>query len=148
MEQERRQVRNTDESPASRLQLPTMMMGGPDNLMEGVNALGKLARLAPPLLFLFFSLSACVSAESLPQTEEIIPVSTPKDVAPVSELSEEENVEGGSFQQGPLPVVPRPITFPTSEPQPDLGWRPPPYPAPWSIQPQDHFYFIRPIPSG
>jgi murein DD-endopeptidase MepM/ murein hydrolase activator NlpD len=47
-----------------------------------------------------------------------------------------------------VPVVPRPINFPTSEPIPDPGWRPPPYPAPWAIQPQDHFYFTRPIPSG
>lgn len=148
MKQERCQVRNIDESPAPQLQFPAMMMGGSDKLMQGVNAFRKLARLAPLLLLLFFSLSACGSAESLPQTEDIIPLSTPKEVAPVSAPSEEESTEGGSFQQVPLPVVPRPITFPTSEPQPDLGWRPPPYPAPWSIQPQDHFYFIRPIPSG
>jgi len=28
------------------------------------------------------------------------------------------------------------------------GWRPPPYPAPWALRPEDHFYFSRPIPSG
>jgi murein DD-endopeptidase MepM/ murein hydrolase activator NlpD len=27
-------------------------------------------------------------------------------------------------------------------------WRPPPYPAPWSLRPEDHFYLERPIPSG
>jgi murein DD-endopeptidase MepM/ murein hydrolase activator NlpD len=27
-------------------------------------------------------------------------------------------------------------------------WRPPPYPVPWSLRPEDHFYFARPIPSG
>lgn len=27
-------------------------------------------------------------------------------------------------------------------------WSAPPYPAPWAVQPQDHFYFSRPIGSG
>jgi murein DD-endopeptidase MepM/ murein hydrolase activator NlpD len=31
---------------------------------------------------------------------------------------------------------------------PVLAWRPPPYPAPWSLRPEDHFFFARPIPSG
>lgn len=29
-----------------------------------------------------------------------------------------------------------------------LAWRPPPYPVPWSLRPEDHFFFGRPIPSG
>ncbi len=38
--------------------------------------------------------------------------------------------------------------FPTPGPEPVSDWRPPPYPAPWAVRPDDHFYFIRPIPSG
>lgn len=33
--------------------------------------------------------------------------------------------------------------------QADVGeWAPPPYPAPWVVRAEDHFYFSRPIPSG
>jgi murein DD-endopeptidase MepM/ murein hydrolase activator NlpD len=38
-------------------------------------------------------------------------------------------------------------TFPTAEPTLSLTLAPPPYPAPWAIQPHDHFYLRRPIPS-
>jgi hypothetical protein len=40
------------------------------------------------------------------------------------------------------------FTFPTSGAVPVSAWRPPPYPAPWSLRPGDHFDFSRPIPSG
>jgi murein DD-endopeptidase MepM/ murein hydrolase activator NlpD len=48
------------------------------------------------------------------------------------------------------PVLPTPLqfTFPTAGPNPLSAWRPPPYPVPWSLRPEDHFYFMRPIPSG
>lgn len=46
-----------------------------------------------------------------------------------------------------VPAAPQPVTFPTAVPEPDMGWRPPPYPVPWALQPQDHFYFSRPIAS-
>ena len=36
----------------------------------------------------------------------------------------------------------------TSFPDAVAGWRPPPYPIPWALRPEDHFYFSRPIPSG
>ncbi len=38
-------------------------------------------------------------------------------------------------------------TFPTAAATQPLELAPPPYPAPWAIQPNDHFYFRRPIPS-
>ncbi len=148
MEQDRRQVRPKSEFRVLQFRPPTTVMGGRDDWFQGHRGFGGAARLVPLILLLFSSLAACGSAESQPQTEDPIPLSTPRDVAPDPTLTEEEGTEGGAFQQVPLPVVPRLITFPTSEPPPDLGWRPPPYPAPWSIQPQDHFYFIRPIPSG
>jgi len=45
-------------------------------------------------------------------------------------------------------ATPIPVSLPTTSPVPVNGWRPPPYPAPFAIRPQDHFYFERPIPSG
>jgi murein DD-endopeptidase MepM/ murein hydrolase activator NlpD len=44
--------------------------------------------------------------------------------------------------------TPLPVAFPTIEPSEELDWRPPPYPAPWALRPEDHYYFWRPIPSG
>ena len=29
-----------------------------------------------------------------------------------------------------------------------MAWRPPPYPVPWSLRPEDHYFLARPIPSG
>jgi len=40
------------------------------------------------------------------------------------------------------------IEFPTPGPNPVSAWRPPPYPVPRAVRPDDHFYFLRPIPSG
>ncbi len=37
---------------------------------------------------------------------------------------------------------------PTAFPAAVADWRPPPYPVPWALRPEDHFYFSRPIPSG
>lgn len=36
-------------------------------------------------------------------------------------------------------------TLPTPGPVPVSAWRPPLYPVPWSLTPNDHFYFARPI---
>jgi murein DD-endopeptidase MepM/ murein hydrolase activator NlpD len=48
-----------------------------------------------------------------------------------------------------VPSLPGALTaFPTSAPGQALVLAPPPYPAPWSVLPSDHFYFARPIPSG
>jgi murein DD-endopeptidase MepM/ murein hydrolase activator NlpD len=33
-------------------------------------------------------------------------------------------------------------------PDSGLDWRPPPYEVPLALRPEDHFYFMRPIPSG
>ena len=38
------------------------------------------------------------------------------------------------------------LTFPSPVPPPDSAWRPPLYPVPWALRPQDHFFFSRPIP--
>jgi murein DD-endopeptidase MepM/ murein hydrolase activator NlpD len=44
-----------------------------------------------------------------------------------------------------LPGEPVRFVFPTPQPPPVSAWRPPLYPAPWALTPEDHFYFARPI---
>ncbi|HLF81488.1 MAG TPA: hypothetical protein VI410_06935, partial [Anaerolineales bacterium] len=41
-----------------------------------------------------------------------------------------------------------PLSFAELPPDAVSIWRPPPYPAPWALRPEDHFLFARPIPSG
>ncbi len=52
----------------------------------------------------------------------------------------------------PEPVAPAAtldqLELPTPGPNPISAWRPPPYPVPRAVRPDDHFYFLRPIPSG
>ena len=45
-------------------------------------------------------------------------------------------------------ATPLRFEFPGGGANPVLAWRPPPYPVPWSLRPEDHFFFARPIPSG
>ena len=47
-----------------------------------------------------------------------------------------------------LLAAPDLLPLSSAEPSNVADWRPPPYPAPWSLRPEDHFYFARPIPSG
>jgi murein DD-endopeptidase MepM/ murein hydrolase activator NlpD len=52
-------------------------------------------------------------------------------------------------EAGPIAYpTPSVVRSPTVFPAAVAEWRPPPYPAPWSLRPEDHFYFMRPIPSG
>jgi murein DD-endopeptidase MepM/ murein hydrolase activator NlpD len=44
--------------------------------------------------------------------------------------------------------TPLPVMIPTAAPSEELDWRPPPYPAPWALRAEDHYFFWRPIPSG
>lgn len=60
----------------------------------------------------------------------------------------EESAPAAAGREAIVPLEPRPILFPTAEAEEPLPWRPPPYPAPWAVRPQDHFFFSRPIPSG
>ncbi len=60
----------------------------------------------------------------------------------------------GSAAPSPQPLPDQPqvggnpiaLVFPTPAPPPDSAWRPPLYPVPWALRPQDHFFFTRPIP--
>jgi murein DD-endopeptidase MepM/ murein hydrolase activator NlpD len=51
-------------------------------------------------------------------------------------------------QPGAPEPTPMQYAFPTPGPDPVSAWRPPPYAVPLAIRPEDHFYFLRPIPSG
>lgn len=42
-------------------------------------------------------------------------------------------------------IAPLRFTIPTPGAEPISDWRPPLYPIPWAISPNDHFYFVRPI---
>jgi murein DD-endopeptidase MepM/ murein hydrolase activator NlpD len=84
-----------------------------------------------------------------------LPASTPAVVATaeptVIDLLPE--AEGSGVPLSPptwtaVPALPGLLSaFPTAVSTPSLTLAPPPYPAPWAIQPNDHFYFRRPIPS-
>jgi murein DD-endopeptidase MepM/ murein hydrolase activator NlpD len=37
------------------------------------------------------------------------------------------------------------FVLPRSDGEPVSGWRPPLYPVPWAVSPNDHFFFVRPI---
>ncbi len=50
-----------------------------------------------------------------------------------------------SFSPTPKSIEPLRLTIPTPGAEPSSGWRPPLYPVPWAVAPNDHFYFIRPI---
>jgi murein DD-endopeptidase MepM/ murein hydrolase activator NlpD len=50
--------------------------------------------------------------------------------------------------QAGAPEPPLAFTFPQVDPEPGLDWRPGPYPVPWALRPEDHFFFYRPIESG
>jgi murein DD-endopeptidase MepM/ murein hydrolase activator NlpD len=43
------------------------------------------------------------------------------------------------------PEEPLQLVLPPSNGEPVSGWRPPLYPVPWAVSPNDHFFFIRPI---
>ncbi len=59
---------------------------------------------------------------------------------------------GETIGQAPTPNAAAPrgnpleLVFPTPAPPPESAWRPPLYPVPWALRPQDHFFFVRPIP--
>lgn len=86
-------------------------------------------------------LGSCVPAGSPPF--EILPAG-PTEIGEAAEPTAPPALEGTSVAY-PTPHVRR---SPTPFPDAIADWRPPPYPAPWSLRPEDHFYFSRPIPSG
>jgi murein DD-endopeptidase MepM/ murein hydrolase activator NlpD len=62
-------------------------------------------------------------------------------------LSEDTDNSISASKSSPSTVAPDPLrfSFPESNPAPVSAWRPPLYPTPWALTPQDHFYLARPI---
>lgn len=98
------------------------------------------------ILLLAAALGACSGeiqglpeVDATPSPERSSPTFTPPPVYTPEESDTDPEIV--------LPTL-LPITLPTPETDPELAWRPPPYPVPWAIRPGDHFLFARPIPSG
>ena len=73
--------------------------------------------------------------------------------APVTTLPPVSATPGSAQPASTLPPAAPAATLsqldlPTPGPNPISAWRPPPYPVPRAVRPDDHFYFLRPIPSG
>jgi murein DD-endopeptidase MepM/ murein hydrolase activator NlpD len=107
-----------------------------DGHSDAVSALRRVALLIIPGLVA----AACVAAPPTPapETRTIVAAEatatqaavtpSPTLVAPAATLAE--------------------LELPTAGPNPVSAWRPPPYPVPRAVRPEDHFFFLRPIPSG
>lgn len=93
-----------------------------------------------------FVLTACGTTSELAPAEEGLFEEEANDQEPdiiaVATLTLGESSSGASI------ATPFLLDFPTVVPYSTSVWRPPPYPAPWAIRPNDHFIFSRPIPSG
>ncbi len=98
------------------------------------------------LLFCVFFLTACGFSSEVAPKDEVPILNNP--IAELSSLSSDDlaPIESGNSMN--IVATPISVEFPTPIPIPTSDWRPPPYPAPWAIRPEDHFYFDRPIPSG
>jgi murein DD-endopeptidase MepM/ murein hydrolase activator NlpD len=116
------------------------------------NAYAQLAmnivkfQLTAKFLFIGYLLTACgpsIGGAPVDETPLIKTTTTPSLVVGGDDLSFAENVTSLRSVSTPIPV-----DLPTAVPIPTSDWRPPPYPAPWAIRPEDHFLFDRPIPSG
>ncbi len=67
-----------------------------------------------------------------------------EELPPTSVTKPMETVEAAPPAAGTATV----LVFPTASAEVESGWRPPPYPVPLALRPEDHFYLARPIPSG
>jgi murein DD-endopeptidase MepM/ murein hydrolase activator NlpD len=111
------------------------------------------------LITICLLLIACTPAASpqvIPTNPMITESSQEQSTTPVSELTMEP-LDVLSCPAGNCPtaeptstpvetqVIPLQIVLPPSNGEPASGWRPPLYPVPWAVSPNDHFYFQRPI---
>jgi murein DD-endopeptidase MepM/ murein hydrolase activator NlpD len=77
------------------------------------------------------------------------PTAAPAATAPAPDQTvEAADPTATALQPTAAAVGPAPMRSPTAFPAIVSEWRPPPYPAPWALRPEDHFYFSRPVPSG
>jgi murein DD-endopeptidase MepM/ murein hydrolase activator NlpD len=102
--------------------------------------------LAPGVLFMIAALSACRGAPA--NGDAVSTPGSPEPLADPTTVALEETLEVRETLSARATPTIAELTFPPAEISPALAWRPPPYPVPWSIQAEDHFYLARPIPSG
>lgn len=98
------------------------------------------------ILLLSITFGACRSGG--PALQEIDSTSSPVFISPTPSPPPTQDSEEIDVVAEVVLPTPLPITLPTPVADSELAWRPPPYPVPWAIQPEDHFLFTRPIPSG
>jgi murein DD-endopeptidase MepM/ murein hydrolase activator NlpD len=109
------------------------------------------AMKVPPAIIRFGLLLALLptaaSCSQLPPVagEPVTPaqVDSDLDAEPVAPQADEADQEQASVLPTPIP-----LTFPEVTVERISDWRPPPYPVPLALRAEDHFYFLRPIPSG
>lgn len=91
--------------------------------------------------------SACAPQPSTPPPIALQPAETSAPAATqlLPDMPEPDVI---ALPQQTAQATPGRIELPEPSPHPVVDWRPPPYPAPLAIRPTDHFYFMRPIPSG
>ncbi len=94
----------------------------------------------------FLGITACqATGPMLPENSQDIAqatLSAETSSQPEVKNSTQESVEQLSSILEDSPLV---FTFPTPGLNPISLWRPPLYPAPWALNSNDHYYFIRPI---
>jgi murein DD-endopeptidase MepM/ murein hydrolase activator NlpD len=98
------------------------------------------------VLFAVITQNSCANTsqdQSIMEATPTFELATPLPISTLDSSSLESSRDQGEVQ--PTPIQ---LSFPTTIPTNELTWRPPPYSVPWSIRPEDHFYFTRPIPSG
>lgn len=94
--------------------------------------------------------------QELPATAIMADSPTEQSTIPLP-ASTEEQLDVQSCPEGNCPAIeptsapvetqgaPLQIVLPPTNGEPVSGWRPPLYPIPWAVSPNDHFYFQRPI---
>ncbi len=103
-------------------------------------------------LVLLLTMTACTGRRRPPDGAADAPSGArgapPAAVSPTALFQPRQSAAAGV----PLPAAEPPggnpieLVFPTPAPPPESLWRPPLYPVPWALRPQDHFFFMRPIP--
>ena len=76
-------------------------------------------------------------------TQSPVPLDT---AAATDVIHLDQNPPTSNPTRAPAPAIDAlQFIFPTPGPAPVSAWRPPLYPTPWALTPNDHFYFARPI---
>jgi murein DD-endopeptidase MepM/ murein hydrolase activator NlpD len=90
------------------------------------------------------SLPTAISNADQPLTSPLLPTTPDQTSAPLCpEATCPPILPTPSLEA--TPEQPLQLVLPQSSGEPVSGWRPPLYPVPWAVSPNDHFYFIRPI---